>query len=96
MIYNSDCVEWMQTQASDSIDYIITSPPYNKGIAYNSYNDRRTDYLDWMQSVFEQCCRILKPTGHLFLNCAGSPTEPFLAYELAQRVPWRVQNVRMR
>ena len=92
MIYNSDCLEWMQTQPSDSIDYIITSPPYNKGINYNSYKDRRTDYLEWMHDVFSECCRILKPTGHLFLNIAGNAREPFLAYELALQVPWRVQN----
>jgi modification methylase len=30
MIYNQDCLEWMQTQPSDSIDTIIFSPPYNK------------------------------------------------------------------
>jgi len=30
MIYNQDCIEWMQTQPDNSVDVIITSPPYNK------------------------------------------------------------------
>jgi site-specific DNA-methyltransferase (adenine-specific) len=29
-IHNQDCLEWMRTQPSDSIDTIIFSPPYNK------------------------------------------------------------------
>lgn len=82
----------MRSQPDHSVDIVVSSPPYNKNIAYNGYKDQRTDYLEWQQCVWEQVCRILKPTGHLFLNIAGSPSEPFLSYEIAQRVPWRVQN----
>jgi len=42
--------------------------------------------------VFEECTRILKPTGHLFVNIAGNHKDPFLAYEVAQQIQWRVQN----
>ena len=91
-LHEQDCVEWMQTQPDASIDIIVSSPPYNKGIAYNGYQDRRSDYLTWMSEVWSQACRILRPTGHLFLNIAGSPGQPFLAYEVAGSVPWRVQN----
>lgn len=91
-LHNQDCLEWMNTQADHSIDIIVSSPPYNKGIAYNGYQDQRRDYLEWQREVWIQACRILRPTGHLFLNIAGSPREPFLAYEVARSVPWRVQN----
>ena len=30
MIYNQDCIEWMASQPDDSVDVIVTSPPYNK------------------------------------------------------------------
>lgn len=92
MIINQDCLEWMSAQPDDCVDYIVSSPPYNKGIDYNSYRDKRKDYLEWMNQVWTEACRILKPTGHLFLNVAGSPKDPFLAYEVAQTVPWHVQN----
>lgn len=82
----------MASQPDQSIDIVITSPPYNKNISYNTYSDQRPDYLSWMAEVWTQCCRILKPTGHLFLNIAGSPRDPFLPYQVAQTVPWRVQN----
>ena len=92
MIHNQDAIEWMRTQPDDSVDVIITSPPYNRGIKYNRYQDRRSDYLEWMREVFEECTRILKPTGHLFVNIAGNSKDPFLAYEVAQQIDWRVQN----
>lgn len=91
-IIQADCLTWMATQADHSIHAIITSPPYNRGIAYNTYTDRRSDYLDWMQAVWTEACRILRPDGHLFLNIAGSAQDPFLAYRVAETVPWRVQN----
>jgi site-specific DNA-methyltransferase (adenine-specific) len=92
MIHNQDCVEWMRTQPDNSVDIVISSPPYNRNIQYNTYKDRKENYLEWQQTVWTEVCRILKPTGHLFLNIAGNHKDPFLAYELAKSVPWRVQN----
>jgi site-specific DNA-methyltransferase (adenine-specific) len=91
-VINQDCLSWMRTQHDASIDVIVSSPPYNRGIKYNSYADQRADYLDWQQSIWTEACRILKPTGHLFLNIAGNGKDPFLAYEVAKLVPWVVQN----
>jgi DNA modification methylase len=31
-IYNMDCLEWMRGMADDSVDAIVTSPPYNVGL----------------------------------------------------------------
>jgi site-specific DNA-methyltransferase (adenine-specific) len=92
MIHQQDCLTWMQSQPNECIDIIVSSPPYNRGIAYNTYQDQRTDYLTWQKRVWQEACRILKPQGHLFINIAGNGKDPFLAYELAQQVPWRVQN----
>ena len=92
MIVNEDCLTWMQDQPAASVRIIVTSPPYNKNIAYNRYRDQREDYLDWISAVMAQCCRLLEPNGHLFLNLAGNPKNPFLPYEVARSVPWRVQN----
>lgn len=91
-IYNEDCIEWMKQQPDNIFDICISSPPYNRGIKYNTYCDKKEDYLDWQRQVWTEVCRLLKPTGHLFVNIAGNSANPFLAYELAQQVPWRVQN----
>lgn len=92
MIHNKDCLDWMKTQPDNCVDIIVSSPPYNRGISYNTYKDRRTDYLDWQRQIWTEACRILKPTGHLFLNIAGNHSDPFLSYQVAETVPWRVQN----
>ena len=91
-LHQQDCLAWMRTQADNTIDIIVSSPPYNIGIGYNKYKDKRTDYLEWQREVWEQACRILKPTGHLFLNIAPTKAEPFLPYLVANNVPWKVQN----
>jgi len=48
-IHIMDCMEGMQRLPAGSVDIIVTSPPYNIGKDYNSYDDRkpREDYLDW-------------------------------------------------
>ena len=91
-LHNLDCQEWMRSQPDHSIDIVVTSPPYNKNIAYNSYQDRRSDYLDWITEINRELCRVLKPQGHFFLNLAGSSQDPLLPYRVADAVPWRVQN----
>jgi site-specific DNA-methyltransferase (adenine-specific) len=37
----------------NSIDVVVTSPPYNMGICYNIYNDKlpKESYLEWMENV---------------------------------------------
>ena len=45
--------------AAESIDLIITSPPYNVDIKYNSHNDRLTyeDYLAFSSKWMKRCFR---------------------------------------
>ncbi len=71
-----------------SVDVAVTSPPYNIGLAYRSYRDRRTenDYLDWMADICAQVGRVLKPGGSFFLNIAGSSSQPWLPFELMVRL----------
>src|SRR5437764_1279808 len=37
-----DCVDGMRRLPSESVDLVVTSPPYNIGTRYNSYTDCRT------------------------------------------------------
>jgi len=70
-IYNCDCVEGMKTNIPDnSIDLIVTSPPYNLGIPYTDYNDNRPyeEYLSWCEEWIAECYRVLKPDGRFCLN----------------------------
>ena len=57
------------------------------GLGYNKYNDNREDYIQWMNDVWKQVCRVLKDDGHLFLNIAYTKNSPFSAYKIAENVP---------
>jgi site-specific DNA-methyltransferase (adenine-specific) len=83
-----DCLEGMKTLSEAGIDLVVTSPPYNLGIAYTRYSDRedRADYLDWCQERAAEIRRILKPEGSLFLNLGASPANPLLPHELLLRL----------
>lgn len=54
----------------DSIDLIVTSPPYNVEIKYNSHNDELSyeDYLEFSRKWLKHCFKLLKDTGRVCLN----------------------------
>jgi len=78
----------MRRMESASVDIVVTSPPYNIGIAYRTYKDSlaEQDYIGWMQTVCTQIARLLKPDGSFFLNIAGSSSQPWLPFELITRL----------
>ena len=83
-----DCLEALGGMEAGSVDVIVTSPPYNLGIAYSSYGDQREEreYLDWMVQVASALRRVLHPEGSFFLNVAGSSSQPWLPFELIVRL----------
>src|SRR5262249_3864139 len=70
------------------LDLVVTSPPYNLGIAYSKYSDRtdRETYLGWCHRWASQVRRLLKPAGSFFLNLGASPSNPMLPHDLVVRL----------
>ncbi len=62
-----DAVRVMRLLPEESIHLIVTSPPYNVGRPYDSYNDQRPvqEFFLWLQSVWEECHRLLVPGGKI-------------------------------
>jgi site-specific DNA-methyltransferase (adenine-specific) len=83
-----DCLTGMAQIASATVDLVVTSPPYNLGIAYSRYSDRqeRGPYLDWCHAWATELRRVLKPDGSLFLNLGAAPSNPLLPHELVLRL----------
>ena len=76
-IHQGDCLELIRQIDSESIDLIITSPPYNIGkmhsnrIQFGSYagNDmEEKHYQTWQIQVLNECFRVLKKSGSIFYN----------------------------
>jgi len=72
-----DNCEVMRTFPSESIDLVVTSPPYfglrdygnDKQIGLEEHPD---DYIDRLTSVFAECFRLLKPFGSMWVNIGDS------------------------
>jgi site-specific DNA-methyltransferase (adenine-specific) len=81
---HEDCLVGMQTLAANSIDLVVTSPPYNLGIRYSKFSDRadRANYLDWCKTWAAEVARLLKGDGSFFLNVGAAPANPMFPHEL--------------
>jgi len=79
-----DCIQGMRNLPTESVDLVVTSPPYSVGIRYNSYGDcrRPDDYLRWTLSWAAEIKRVLKPNGSFFLNVGAVPSNPRFPHEL--------------
>jgi len=69
-LIQGDCLIEMRKLPDNSVDLIITSPPYNIDIDYNSYKDYLdwNDYLDWCNNWLSECYRVLKDDGRICIN----------------------------
>ena len=76
MIHVGDCLEVLRTLADDSIDSIVTDPPYGL-----SFMGKRWDYDVPSVEVWAECLRVLKPGGHL-LAFAGTRTQHRMAVRI--------------
>jgi len=79
-----DCIEGMSRLRNESVDLVVTSPPYNLGIGYSEYADRqnRQSYLKWCAKWAAEIRRILRSNGSFFLNVGSAPSNPMLPHQI--------------
>lgn len=65
-IYNEDCLEGMRKLEENSVDLILTDPPYNIGKDSWDKWKKQEDYIEFMMEVFDECQRVLKPAGSMY------------------------------
>lgn len=68
-----DCLTVMRDMADNSVDTVVTDPPYYKakGEAWDRQWDTPAKFLAWLDVCVEQWARLLKPNGSLY--CFASP-----------------------
>lgn len=71
----------------ETVDLVVTSPPYALHFKKEYGNASQEDYLEWISPFCEQILRILKPNGSFALNIGGtwtpgSPTRSLYHYKL--------------
>jgi len=69
-IHCADSLTLLRQFPDNCIDLILTSPPYNFGINYNSSNDVNIwdDYFQTLFAIFGECVRVLKSGGRIVVN----------------------------
>src|SRR5437868_5950762 len=78
-LFHEDCVAGLRRLLPQSVDVVITSPPYNLGVDYSTYDDTiaRPDYLNWLGNWAEVVKTVLADEGSLLLNIGGKPSDPW-------------------
>ncbi|PJF36170.1 MAG: site-specific DNA-methyltransferase [Candidatus Thermofonsia Clade 1 bacterium] len=68
-LYHADFLT-SQALADESVDLIVTSPPYNVGIEYSTHDDAHTyeAYLTFSERWLRQAYRLSRPDGRLCMN----------------------------
>ena len=96
--YLKDCITGLNENiAEKSVDVVVTSPPYNIGVGYSSYNDAlpREKYLSWMEGVGVAVKHALSDNGSFFLNVGNKPKDQWISWDVASalRKHFVLQNV---
>jgi len=88
-IINGDCLDVLKELEDNSVDSIVTDPPYGL-----SFMGKRWDYDVPSVEVWAECLRVLKPGGHL-LAFAGTRTQHRMAvriedagFEIRDMIAW--------
>lgn len=97
VLYNGDTSKFLSTISDNSIQLIITSPPYNLG---KEYEDRTSikEYLQTQAGIIAQLARILKPNGSIcwqvgnFVEHGEVYPLDILYYDLFKRLDLRLRN----
>ena len=88
-LIHGDCLEVLRGIPDNSVDSIVTDPPYGL-----SFMGKKWDYDVPEQAIWEECLRVLKPGGHL-LSFAGTRTQHRMAvriedagFEIRDMIAW--------
>jgi hypothetical protein len=82
-LINDDCLSYLATLPDESIDLVVTDPPYYK-IVSDKWDHQwkvESEYLAWCRHWTEECVRVLKPGGCLYV-WGTTKTDTFLRYKL--------------
>ena len=71
-LYCADSLKFMADLPDDTIDLVVTSPPYALHFKKEYGNANQKDYIDWFLPFAREIRRIIKPTGSFVLNLGGA------------------------
>ena len=97
IIYHGDSIDILRTKINDaSVDLIFVDPPYNIGKKFSQFEDRwpsDVEYANWAYKWIDECTRVLKPTGSMYLMTSTQAMPYFDLYvrnrlTILSRIVW--------
>jgi DNA modification methylase len=73
-LHCADSLEILRNLPNDSVDLVVTSPPYALHFKKEYGNANQSDYVDWLMPFAHEIKRVIKPTGSFVLNIGGAWT----------------------
>jgi adenine-specific DNA-methyltransferase len=64
VLFEGDCLELLSAIPDESMQLVVTSPPYNLGKSYER-KGALDDYLQWQDRIIGECIRVLRPEGSI-------------------------------
>ena len=104
-LINWDSFEILKKATSNSIDCLITDPPYWMDFKSNrrkeKYNKiKNDDNLDWLDDFIEECYRVMKDNTHWYMLCSFHYIDKFKQaierkFKLKNILIWEKNNTSM-
>ncbi len=86
LIMQCDCLPILRSMKEESVDLIFADPPYNLGKDFGNESDswaNRKEYLEWCYSWINECFRVLKENGTVYLM-NSTQNMPFISVYIQQ------------
>jgi site-specific DNA-methyltransferase (adenine-specific) len=79
-LYCADALDLSSILEPESVDLVVTSPPYNVGIDYPNWDDNLPieEYKRFAMGWLQQCYEVMRPGGRICVNVADTGRDPFL------------------
>lgn len=91
-IFEGKCENLLAGLTDESVDLIVSSPPYCMGKAYENRRDNLDDFISNHKKILPEVCRVLKPGGSLcwqvgfhVLDGVSTPLD-FLVYDIMSKI----------
>lgn len=98
-LYQGDCLEVMKQIPDDSIDLVLTDPPYNIRVNTKRRGKRAVNpwdvipnYIDWCIAWLKECQRVLKPNGVLYFWHNDMMQITQLLHEMQKQTTFALQS----
>lgn len=97
IIHHGDAINVLQSDIADqSVDLIFVDPPYNIGKKFSNFYDKWSsdaEYVKWSYQWIDECIRVLKPNGTMYLMTSTQAMPYFDLYvrdkfQILSRIIW--------